>query len=144
MIATEAAAEGINLQFCNLVVNYDMPWNPQRIEQRIGRCHRYGQKYDVVVVNFLNRYNAADVRVYQLLDQKFRLFNGVFGASDEVLGCDRVRRRFREAHCSIYQHAGHRSRFLRIRQASTGIGIGDYTKAKGGPANNCSTTSIRK
>lgn len=44
MIATEAAAEGVNLQFCNLVVNYDLPWNPQRIEQRIGRCHRYGQK----------------------------------------------------------------------------------------------------
>lgn len=86
MIATEAAAEGINLQFCSLVVNYDLPWNPQRIEQRIGRCHRYGQKHDVVVVNFLNRANAADVRVYQLLDQKFQLFNGVFGASDEVLG----------------------------------------------------------
>lgn len=86
MIATEAAAEGINLQFCNLVVNYDLPWNPQRMEQRIGRCHRYGQKFDVVVVNFLNRSNAADLRVYQLLDQKFRLFNGVFGASDEVLG----------------------------------------------------------
>jgi SNF2 family DNA or RNA helicase len=86
MIATEAAAEGINLQFCNLVVNYDMPWNPQRIEQRIGRCHRYGQKYDVVVVNFLNRSNAADVRIYQLLDQKFQLFDGVFGASDEVIG----------------------------------------------------------
>jgi SNF2 family DNA or RNA helicase len=60
MIATEAAAEGINLQFCSLVVNYDMPWNPQRIEQRIGRCHRYGQRYDVVVVNFLNKANAAD------------------------------------------------------------------------------------
>jgi len=53
MIATEAAAEGINLQFCSMVVNYDLPWNPQRIEQRIGRCHRYGQKHDVVVVNFL-------------------------------------------------------------------------------------------
>ena len=86
MIATEAAAEGINLQFCNLVVNYDMPWNPQRIEQRIGRCHRYGQKYDVVVVNFLNKANAADVRVYQLLAEKFKLFDGVFGASDEVIG----------------------------------------------------------
>ena len=68
MIATEAAAEGINLQFCNLVVNYDLPWNPQRIEQRIGRCHRYGQKFDVVVVNFLNKKNAADLRVYELLD----------------------------------------------------------------------------
>ena len=86
MIATEAGAEGINLQFCSLVVNYDLPWNPQRIEQRIGRCHRYGQKHDVVVVNFLNRNNAADQRVYQLLAEKFQLFEGVFGASDEVLG----------------------------------------------------------
>ncbi len=86
MIATEAAAEGINLQFCSLVVNYDLPWNPQRIEQRIGRCHRYGQLYDVVVVNFLNKANAADKRVYELLDKKFKLFDGVFGASDEVLG----------------------------------------------------------
>lgn len=86
LIATEAAAEGVNLQFCSLVVNYDLPWNPQRIEQRIGRCHRYGQKHDVVVVNFLNKRNAADQRVYQLLAEKFQLFDGVFGASDEVLG----------------------------------------------------------
>lgn len=86
MIATEAAAEGVNLQFCSLVVNFDLPWNPQRVEQRIGRCHRYGQKYDVVVVNFLNKNNEADQRVYNLLAQKFKLFDGVFGASDEVLG----------------------------------------------------------
>lgn len=86
MIATEAAAEGINLQFCSLVVNYDLPWNPQRVEQRIGRCHRYGQKHDVVVINFLNQANEADKRIYELLDQKFNLFKGVFGASDEVLG----------------------------------------------------------
>ena len=86
MIATEAGAEGINLQFCPLVINYDLPWNPQRIEQRIGRCHRYGQKHDVVVVNFVDRSNEADARVYELLDQKFQLFSGVFGASDEVLG----------------------------------------------------------
>ncbi len=86
MIATEAGAEGINLQFCSLVVNYDLPWNPQRIEQRIGRCHRYGQKHDVVVLNFLNSKNAADQRVFQLLSEKFRLFEGVFGASDDVLG----------------------------------------------------------
>lgn len=86
MIATEAAAEGINLQFCSLVVNYDLPWNPQRVEQRIGRCHRYGQKHDVVVLNFLNKSNAADQRVFELLSEKFKLFEGVFGASDEVLG----------------------------------------------------------
>ena len=86
MIATEAGAEGINLQFCSLVINYDLPWNPQRIEQRIGRCHRYGQKHDVVVVNFVDRSNEADARVYELLERKFKLFDGVFGASDEVLG----------------------------------------------------------
>lgn len=86
MIATEAASEGLNLQFCSLVINYDLPWNPQRIEQRIGRCHRYGQKFDVVVVNFINIRNYADVRVFELLSDKFKLFDDVFGASDEVLG----------------------------------------------------------
>lgn len=103
MIATEAAAEGINLQFCSLVVNYDLPWNPQRIEQRIGRCHRYGQRYDVVVVNFLNRSNAADQRVYQLLSEKFKLFEGVFGASDEVLGSIESGIDFEKRIAEIYQ-----------------------------------------
>lgn len=86
MIATEAAAEGVNLQFCALIINYDLPWNPQRVEQRIGRCHRYGQRFDVVVINFLNTRNRADQRVLELLTEKFNLFSGVFGASDEVLG----------------------------------------------------------
>jgi hypothetical protein len=86
LIATEAAAEGVNMQFCSLVINYDLPWNPQRVEQRIGRCHRYGQKHDVVVINFFNERNHADQRVLELLADKFNLFNGVFGASDEVLG----------------------------------------------------------
>jgi len=104
MIATEAAAEGINLQFCSLVVNYDLPWNPQRIEQRIGRCHRYGQLYDVVVVNFLNKSNAADQRVYELLDQKFKLFSGVFGASDEILGSIESGVDFEKRIVEIYQN----------------------------------------
>lgn len=86
LIATESGAEGINLQFCSLLVNYDLPWNPQRVEQRIGRCHRYGQKIDVTVVNFMNRGNRAEARIVQLLEQKFNLFSGVFGSSDEVLG----------------------------------------------------------
>ncbi len=103
MIATEAGAEGINLQFCSLVVNYDLPWNPQRIEQRIGRCHRYGQKHDVVVVNFLNRKNAADQRVYELLRDKFQLFEGVFGASDEVLGAIESGVDFEKRIAAIYQ-----------------------------------------
>jgi len=104
MVATEAAAEGINLQFCSLVVNYDLPWNPQRIEQRIGRCHRYGQKYDVVVVNFLNKNNAADQRVYELLRDKFQLFSGVFGASDEVLGAIESGVDFEKRIADIYQN----------------------------------------
>jgi ERCC4-related helicase len=86
MVATEAAGEGINLQFCSMVINYDLPWNPQRVEQRIGRCHRYGQKSDVLVFNFLNKGNRAEQRILQLLSEKFKLFDGVFGASDEILG----------------------------------------------------------
>lgn len=104
MIATEAGAEGINLQFCSLVVNYDLPWNPQRIEQRIGRCHQYGQKHDVVVVNFLNRKNEADKRVHELLSEKFKLFEGVFGASDEVLGAIESGVDFEKRIATIYQH----------------------------------------
>lgn len=107
MIATEAGAEGINLQFCSMVINYDLPWNPQRIEQRIGRSHRYGQKHDVVVVNFLNRDNEADRRVYQLLAQKFRLFDGVFGASDEVLGAVESGVDFERRIAEIYQTCRH-------------------------------------
>jgi hypothetical protein len=103
MIATEAGAEGVNLQFCSLLINYDLPWNPQRIEQRIGRCHRYGQKYDVVVINFVNRKNAADQRVYELLDEKFNLFKGVFGASDEVLGSIESGVDFEKRIAAIYQ-----------------------------------------
>jgi ERCC4-related helicase len=104
MIATEAGAEGINLQFCSLVINYDLPWNPQRIEQRIGRCHRYGQKFDVVVVNFVDRSNEADARVYELLAQKFQLFEGVFGASDEVLGAIGSGVDFERRIADIYQN----------------------------------------
>ena len=104
MIATEAAAEGINLQFCSLLVNYDLPWNPQRIEQRIGRCHRYGQKHDVVVINFLNKANAADQRVFELLSEKFSLFNGVFGTSDEVLGTIEGGIDFEQRIVDIYQN----------------------------------------
>ena len=103
MIATEAAAEGVNLQFCSLVINYDLPWNPQRIEQRIGRCHRYGQKHDVVVLNFIDLTNAADRRVYELLEQKFNLFDGVFGASDEVLGAIESGVDFEQRIKQIYQ-----------------------------------------
>ena len=103
LLATEAGAEGINLQFCSLVINYDLPWNPQRIEQRIGRCHRYGQQHDVVVINFLNERNDADRRVLELLGEKFSLFSGIFGASDEVLGAIESGVDFEKRILSIYQ-----------------------------------------
>jgi superfamily II DNA or RNA helicase len=103
MLATEAGAEGVNLQFCSLVINYDLPWNPQRIEQRIGRCHRYGQKHDVVVINFLNERNEADKRVLELLTEKLKLFSGVFGASDDVLGAIESGVDFEKRILAIYQ-----------------------------------------
>lgn len=90
LITTEAGAEGLNLQFANIVINYDLPWNPQRIEQRIGRCHRYGQKLDVVVINFLNKKNYADQRVYELLSEKIKLFGNLFDFSDKVLGTEQL------------------------------------------------------
>ncbi len=103
LIATEAGAEGLNLQFCSAIVNFDLPWNPQRIEQRIGRCHRYGQKHDVVVINFLNERNEADRRVQELLEHKFNLFSGVFGASDDVLGSIESGMDFESRVLEIYQ-----------------------------------------
>ena len=84
-ISTEAGAKGLNLQFCETVVNYDLPWNPQRIEQRIGRCHRYGQERDVVVINFLSGDNEAQRRTFEILSRKLDLFGTVLSASDAVL-----------------------------------------------------------
>jgi len=85
-ISTEAGAKGLNLQFCNSVINYDLPWNPQRIEQRSGRCHRYGQEKDVWVINCINADNETEKRIYELLLNKFDLFKSVLGAGDDVLG----------------------------------------------------------
>ncbi|HEO65484.1 MAG TPA: hypothetical protein ENI73_06380 [Spirochaetes bacterium] len=86
LISTEAGAKGLNLQFANVLINFDLPWNPQRIEQRIGRCHRYGQKKDVLVFNFVNVDNSVETRVYEILNDKFSLFSGVLGASNDILG----------------------------------------------------------
>lgn len=86
LIATGAGAEGLNLQFCSMVINYDLPWNPQVVEQRIGRCHRFGQEFDVVVINFLSANNTVEQRIYELLSSKFRVFNEIFGSSDAILG----------------------------------------------------------
>jgi len=84
-ISTEAGAKGLNLQFCETLVNFDLPWNPQRIEQRIGRCHRYGQKRSVTVINFVSSDNEAEKLTYEILSQKLNLFGTVLDASDHVL-----------------------------------------------------------
>jgi Helicase conserved C-terminal domain/SNF2-related domain len=84
-VSTEAGGKGLNLQFCDTLVNFDLPWNPQRIEQRIGRCHRYGQRHAVTVVNFLARENEAQRLTFEILSQKLELFGTVLDASDQVL-----------------------------------------------------------
>jgi superfamily II DNA or RNA helicase len=84
-ISTEAGAKGLNLQFCDTIINYDLPWNPQRIEQRIGRCHRYSQEHDVTVINFLAADNEAQRLTFEILSRKLDLFGKVLDASDVVL-----------------------------------------------------------
>jgi adenine-specific DNA-methyltransferase len=84
-ISTEAGAKGLNLQFCDTIINYDLPWNPQRIEQRIGRVHRYGQKRGVTVISFLAAGNEAQRLTLDILTQKLDLFGRVLDASDAIL-----------------------------------------------------------
>lgn len=103
LICTDAGSEGLNLQFCNTVINYDLPWNPMKIEQRIGRCHRYGQKHDVIAINLLNTQNEADKRVYEILSEKFELFDGVFGSSDIAIGTLESGSSFEKMVLQIYQ-----------------------------------------
>jgi superfamily II DNA or RNA helicase len=85
LISTEAGAKGLNLQYCDTIINYDLPWNPQRIEQRIGRCHRYGQQHGVTVINFLAEDNEAQRLTFDILSKKLELFGTVLDASDCVL-----------------------------------------------------------
>ncbi|MCK6257674.1 DEAD/DEAH box helicase [Fictibacillus sp. KIGAM418] len=84
LIATEAGGEGINLQFCQHIINYDLPWNPMRIEQRIGRIHRIGQKGDVHIYNFATQ-DTIEERILNLLYNKINLFESVIGELDEIL-----------------------------------------------------------
>ncbi|MFP7471975.1 SNF2-related protein [Niallia taxi] len=84
LIATEAGGEGINLQFCNHIINFDLPWNPMRLEQRIGRIHRLGQKKDVMIYNFAIRDTVED-HILKLLYEKIHLFEKVIGDLDDIL-----------------------------------------------------------
>ncbi|BCJ85943.1 DEAD/DEAH box helicase [Effusibacillus dendaii] len=85
MVATEAGGEGINLQFCNQVINFDLPWNPMRIEQRIGRVHRLGQERDVCVYNMATR-GTIEEHIVSLLQEKIRMFEMVIGELDMIIG----------------------------------------------------------
>jgi len=82
MVATEAAGEGINLQFCHIMINYDIPWNPNRLEQRMGRIHRYGQQKDVYIFNLV----AKDTREGKILVKLFDKLEEI----RNKLGSDRV------------------------------------------------------
>ncbi|WP_366247144.1 SNF2-related protein [Terribacillus aidingensis] len=84
LIATEAGGEGINLQFCSNMINYDLPWNPMRLEQRIGRIHRFGQQKDVQIYNFAVR-NTLEAHILELLYKKINLFERVIGNLDHIL-----------------------------------------------------------
>jgi len=118
--------------------------DPQRIEQRIGRCHRYGQKHDVVVVNFLNRKNAADQRVYQLLSEKFQLFEGVFGASDEVLGAIESGVDFEKRINDIYQRCRkHEEIKVAFDQLQLELSL-EINESMTVPGASCSRTSMTR
>jgi SNF2 family DNA or RNA helicase len=84
LLCTDAGSEGVNLQFCHVLINYDLPWNPMRVEQRIGRVHRIGQKRDVVILNMAIR-DTVEEYILQLLEQKIRLFTNAVGETDLIL-----------------------------------------------------------
>ncbi|GAA0457931.1 DEAD/DEAH box helicase [Alkalibacillus silvisoli] len=84
LIATDAGAEGLNLQFCKNMIHYDLPWNPMRLEQRIGRIHRFGQK-DEVNIYYIVLNNTIDEEILNLLYDKLSLFEGVIGEIDQIL-----------------------------------------------------------
>ena len=85
LIATDIASEGFNLDFCCFVINYDLPYNVLRLEQRISRCHRQGQAFDVLVVNFFNENNFYDIRILELINKRLKQFNGIMGMTDTVI-----------------------------------------------------------
>lgn len=85
LVSTEAGGEGRNLQFCNGIINFNLPWNPMAIEQRIGRIHRIGQTKDVYVYN-LAAENTVEYHILDILDKKINMFELVVGEVDLILG----------------------------------------------------------
>ena len=86
LVTTDVASEGFNLEFCSLVINYDLPYEVLTAEQRINRCHRQGQQSDVFVISFINNENFADVRMVELINKRIHQFKGIIGLSDNIIG----------------------------------------------------------
>ena len=86
LVTTDASAKGLDIEYCPVVVNYDLLYNSIEMEQRICRCHRQGQKADVLVINMLSKENLADVRMLELINKRTLQFNGIFGMSDDIVG----------------------------------------------------------
>lgn len=86
LLSTDEAAKGLDIEFCPVVVNYDLLYNAVELEQRITRCHRQGQQSDVVVISLLGKENFADVRILELINKRVLQFDGIFGLSDHILG----------------------------------------------------------
>ena len=101
MISTQAGGEGLNFQFCHQVVNYDLPWNPMRVEQRIGRVHRLGQQHEVSIFN-LSVKGTVEERVLDLLVNKIRMFEVVIGELDLILGAMDTDKAFDQLIAEIY------------------------------------------
>jgi SNF2 family DNA or RNA helicase len=85
LVSTESGGEGRNLQFCNTLINFDLPWNPMKIEQRIGRLHRIGQTRDVFIFNLSMRETLEDY-ILEILDSKINMFEMVIGEIEPILG----------------------------------------------------------
>ncbi|RME02241.1 MAG: DEAD/DEAH box helicase, partial [Deltaproteobacteria bacterium] len=104
LISTQAGGDGLNLQFCNQLINYDLPWNPMLVEQRIGRIHRLGQKKTVYVVN-LTLSNTIESRIMYLLARKIQMFKLVIGELDLILGMVNQKKSFEQTVSELWHKA---------------------------------------
>jgi superfamily II DNA or RNA helicase len=132
LLSTESGGEGRNLQFCNTLVNYDLPWNPMRIEQRIGRLHRIGQTRDVFIFNLSVRETVED-HILQILENKINMFELVIGEIEPLLGYLGEEREFEDIVMEIWMrsrnHDEARSRFEEFGQDLVNAKA-DYLKSK--------------
>ncbi len=134
MVATEAAGEGINLQFCHLMLNYDLPWNPTRLEQRMGRIHRYGQRYETYIYNLVATSTREGMVFHALLDKLERMRQGlgqdrVFDVVDQLLEGVSLEQLIRDALASRLTFEEVRERVLARLDNDQGARLRDATLA---------------